>query len=366
MPKIQLSVIIAVYNRSDELTELLQSLSQQTNTDFDTIVVDDGSKEDLKPVIDNFKSKLSLNYYYKPNSGAGLSRNFGAKNASGNYFIFIDSDCIVPEDYISNIKNELSKSYCDAFGGADAAHESFNDWQKAISYAMTSVFTTGGIRGKAKSVTKFQPRSFNMGISRQAFETVNGFSEMRIGEDPDLSLSLWEKGFTTRFFAEIQVFHKRRTSLKKFAKQVYQFGIARPILNQRHPKFTKLVFWFPSLFLIGSLFALLFYIIQIDLVFSFIVQKFKLDFISSEKIAIVEIYQKILAIPFLIVVLYFLVIFMHSSITHKNIKIGFLSVITSAVQLYNYGFGFLQSFLKLNVLKQKPETAFPSHFYQKK
>ncbi len=362
----QLSVIIAVYNRSDELTELLQSLSQQTDTDFETIVVDDGSKEDLKPVIEKFNQKLSLKYYYKSNSGAGLSRNFGAKNASGNYFIFIDSDCIVPENYIAVIKKELARNYCDAFGGADTAHKSFNDWQKAISYAMTSVFTTGGIRGNAKSVTKFQPRSFNMGISRKAFETVNGFSEMRIGEDPDLSLSLWEKGFFTRFFTEIQVFHKRRTSLKKFAKQVYQFGVARPILNQRHPKFTKFVFWFPSLFLIGNLIALLLYIIQIDSVFSFLVQKFKFDFISSEKIAIVEIYQKVFAFPFLIVVLYFSVIFVHSSIIHKNIKIGFLSVITSAVQLYNYGFGFLQSFVKLNVFRQKPEIAFPSHFYQKK
>jgi len=365
--KSQISIIIAVYNRSDELTELLESLEKQTDKNFELIIVDDGSTENLKIVTEKYQNKLNVNYFYKENSGPGLTRNFGTQKATGNYFLFLDSDCIAPSNYISNIKKELSENYSDAFGGSDAAHESFNPMQKAISYSMTSVLTTGGIRGKEKAITKFQPRSFNMGISKVAFSTVGGFSEMRIGEDPDLSLTLWENGFSTRFFPSVQVFHKRRTSLRKFAKQVYQFGIARPILNQRHPKYAKIVFWFPSLFLVGSVFSFLF------LVFSFWL---KLDanmmIYEYESCLMVDAvshyknyysYASFLIIPFYLLTFYFLLIFFHSTIKNKNLKIGFLSIITSAIQLYCYGWGFLKSFVKLNIFRMNPKKAFPSHFY---
>ncbi|MDR2122172.1 MAG: glycosyltransferase [Flavobacteriaceae bacterium] len=328
---LQLSLIIAVYNRKEELRELLNSLSVQTDRDFEVVVVDDGSKEKLESAAAEYSEQLNIKYLYKNNTGAGLTRNYGTRHASGNYFIFIDSDCIVPENYIKNIRENLSKDYVDAFGGADSADESFNNLQKAISYSMTSLFTTGGIRGNKKSVDKFQPRSFNMGISKKAFDAVGGFSEMRIGEDPDLSLSLWEKGYQTRFFSECKVFHKRRTSLKKFSKQVYHFGIARPILNQRHPDYTKITFWFPSAFMIFTLCSL------------------SVSFIRWW-----------LMIPLLS---YCCIIIIDSSRKNKSITVGVLSLVSTFVQFFSYGLGFLWSFTALNILKQKPEKVFPSHFY---
>ncbi|MCB9201693.1 MAG: glycosyltransferase [Flavobacteriales bacterium] len=330
------SVIIAIYNRKEELNELLNSLAKQTFKDFEVLVIDDGSQVELKSTIDNYKEDLDISYYKKQNSGPGLTRNYGSEKAKNEYLIFLDSDCIVPEKYLENVNEELTNRYTDAFGGPDSAHKDFNDLQKAISYSMTSIFTTGGIRGGKKQVGKFQPRSFNMGISKHVFLNVGGFSEMRIGEDPDLSMTLWENGFSTRLFSDAKVYHKRRTSVKKFAKQVYEFGIARPILNQRHSQYKKITFWFPSLFLIYS-------------VFSALLLCFSTHFLFW--------------IPFLFLFFYFFVLFVHSTYLNESLKIGFLSVIASAVQLYSYGYGFLKSFVKLNILKLNPKTAFPKHFY---
>ena len=248
-----ISIIIAIYNRKDELFELLNSLSHQTDKNFEVIIVDDGSILNLRPTAELFHESLTIEFFRKDNSGPGLSRNYGARRAKNDWLVFVDSDVIVETDYIQNIKKNISTIPCDAFGGADKAHKGFNLMQKAISYSMTSIFTTGGIRGNKKAVTKFQPRSFNMGVKKSAFEKVGGFSEMRIGEDPDLSMRLWDNGFTTAFFDDIGVYHKRRVDFGKFSKQVYQFGCARPILNQRHPKYVKISFAFPSLFLIGYL-----------------------------------------------------------------------------------------------------------------
>ncbi|MDR1876377.1 MAG: glycosyltransferase [Flavobacteriaceae bacterium] len=329
---LQLSVIIAVYNRKDELQELLNSLAEQTDKNFEVIIVDDGSQEKPEAVALKYSGRLDdIKYFYKNNTGAGLTRNYGAKYASGNYFIFLDSDCIAPPNYIENVRKELKRDTTDAFGGADSADAGFTRLQKAISYSMTSLFTTGGIRGNKKSVDKFQPRSFNMGISKKAFEAVGGFSEMRIGEDPDLSLTLWENGFQTRFFPECGVFHKRRTSLKKFSHQVYHFGIARPILNQRHPDYTKITFWLPSLFLIFTLCSVM------------------VSFIR---------WWSILPLLF-----YCCIIIADATIKNKSISVGFLSLITTFIQFFSYGFGFLQSFTALNILKQNPKKAFPAHFY---
>ncbi len=254
-----ISIIIAIYNRKDELFELLNSLSHQTDKDFEVIIVDDGSLINLRPTAELFHESLTIEFFRKDNSGPGLSRNYGAKRAKNDWLVFVDSDVIVETDYIQKIKKNLAEVSCDAFGGADKAHKGFNLMQKAISYSMTSVFTTGGIRGSKKSVSKFQPRSFNMGVRKSAFEKVGGFSEMRIGEDPDLSMRLWENGFTTAFFDDISVYHKRRVDLGKFSKQVYQFGCARPILNQRHPKYVKITFAFPSLFFLGYVLGIIEY-----------------------------------------------------------------------------------------------------------
>ncbi|RLZ11540.1 glycosyltransferase [Faecalibacter macacae] len=338
---IQLSIIVAVYERQDELTELLSSLTKQTNSNFEMIIVDDGSKNKLDTVCAKFQDQLDIKYYYKSNSGPGKSRNYGMEKANGNYFIFLDSDTIIPSTYIQSVYDELSSNYVDAFGGPDDADESFNEMQKAITFSMTSFLTTGGIRGGKKQVGKFQPRSFNMGISRKAYEKTGGFAAMRIGEDPDLSMRLWENGFETRLFQDSKVIHKRRTSLKKFAKQVYQFGVARPILNQRHPNYVKPTFWFPSLFFLGTLFAW----------FTFV-----LGFIIFDLI-------KILHIPMMFWLLYMVLIFVFATMRFKSIKVGVLSMQTTLIQFFNYGYGFLESQFKLNILKQDPKKAFPSHFH---
>ena len=328
-----ISIIIAIYNRKDELFELLNSLSRQTDKDFEVIIVDDGSILNLRPTTELFQESLKIEFFRKDNSGPGLSRNYGARRAKNDWLIFVDSDVIVETDYIQNIKKNISEIPCDAFGGADKAHKGFNLMQKAISYSMTSVFTTGGIRGNKKAVTKFQPRSFNMGVRKSAFEQVGGFSEMRIGEDPDLSMRLWEHGYTTAFFDDIGVYHKRRVDFGKFSKQVYQFGCARPILNQRHSKYVKISFAFPSLFFIG-------YFLGIIAYFAF------------QQGLILGFYG-----------LYTFVVFFHALYKTRNISIAAMAIISTYIQMFSYGYGFLKSWILLNVFRQKPEDAFPSHFH---
>ncbi len=332
MPSI--SIIIAIFNRKDELFELLQSLSFQKDKDFEIIVVDDGSKIDLQHCISLFKESLQIQYFRKENSGPGLSRNYGARRAKNDWLVFVDSDVIVEKDYIENIKKSIVEIPCDAFGGADKAHRGFNIFQKAISYSMTSVFTTGGIRGNKKAVTKFQPRSFNMGIKKAVFQEVGGFSNLRIGEDPDLSMTLWENGYITAFFDSIAVYHKRRVDFGKFSKQVYQFGCARPILNQRHPKHVKISFAFPSLFLLG-------YILGV------------LEYFTLGKGLILALYG-----------FYTFLVAIHAMWVTKNISIAGFAVIATYIQMFSYGYGFLKSWLLLNVFGMKPEEAFPHHFHQ--
>jgi glycosyltransferase involved in cell wall biosynthesis len=329
-----ISIIIAIYNRKDELFELLSSLALQIDKNFEIIVVDDGSLVPLLPTIELFNDQLNIQFFRKTNSGPGLSRNFGARKAKNDWLVFVDSDVIVEKDYIENIKNNLAKTKCDAFGGADKAGKGFNLMQKAISYAMTSLLTTGGIRGSKKSMSKFQPRSFNMGVKKSAFDEVGGFSEMRIGEDPDLSMTIWENGFSTAFFDDIGVFHKRRTDLGKFSKQVNQFGVARPILNQRHPNYVKLSFAFPSLFLIGYVMGIIEYFC------------FGMSFIL------------------MMYGFYTFLLFFHALYKTKNISIAAMAIIASFIQLFSYGWGFLKSWFYLNILKQKPEQAFPGHFHK--
>lgn len=342
MRKLNFSIIIAVYQRSDELRELLQSLSQQKDTDFEVLVIDDGSPLPLKEVVESFRSDLRIRYFYKSNSGPAAARNFGMKHAQGDYFIFLDSDTIVPEDYIQIVRERLEQDYTDAFGGPDAAAENFTDLQKAISFSMTSFLTTGGIRGGKKQVNKFQPRSFNMGISRKAYQASGGFSNLRIGEDPDLSMTLWEMGFETQLIQRAKVYHKRRASLGQFVLQVYQFGVARPILNQRHPKYKKITFFFPSLFSLGFLFSL-----------------FSAVFWMGTK------GSYLLLLPLFVYWVYFFLIFIFSLLENQSLKVSLLSLLSSFIQLFSYGYGFFLSWVLLHLFKMKAEKAFPRHFRPK-
>lgn len=310
---VSFSIIVPVYNRPQEIDELLESLTQQDfQDDFEVIVVEDGSTDSSEEVVRKYMDSLHLNYFFKENSGAGASRNYGMERASGNYFIILDSDVIVPKQYLTEVFKALKDNYTDAFGGPDAAHPNFTSLQKAINYSMTSFLTTGGIRGKKKGVGKFQPRSFNLGLSKAAFEKTNGFSKLKVGEDIDLTFRLWENGFKTQLIEKAFVYHKRRSTIKQFYKQTFAFGTARPILNKRYPDTAKITYWFPSLFIIGFDFGI---------------------------VASIFGYWQLSAIYGL----YFMLIFLDALIQNKNIAVAFLSIITSFTQHLGYGLGFLES-----------------------
>ena len=310
------SIIIPVYNRPQEIDELLQSLSQQDfSDDFEVLVIEDGSEISSEKIVENYKSQLHINYYFKENSGAGESRNFGMERATGDYFIILDSDVMLPSQYLSEVKKGLTTHFTDAFGGPDAAHKSFTPLQKAINYSMTAVLTTGGIRGKKQAVGTFQPRSFNLGISKKAFEQTQGFSNLKNGEDIDLTFRLWANGFETQLIEKAFVYHKRRSSLAQFFKQTFGFGTARPLLNKRYPITAKLTYWFPSLFLIG---------IDVSILLAIFGSHQLLYFYGG----------------------YFLLIFIDSLFQNKSIYVAFLSIITSFTQFLGYGLGFLESQLK--------------------
>lgn len=329
------SIVVPVYNRPDETEELLASICKMDyQKPFEVVIVEDGSLNKSDAVVEKYSNRLNISYYYKPNSGPGDSRNYGMNIAKGDYFIIFDSDCIIPKNYLSVVEKELNEHYVDCFGGSDSAHENFSDIQKAINFAMTSFITTGGIRGGSEKVSKFQPRSFNMGISKKAFLASNGFGNIHPGEDPDLSIRLWKMGFETRLISNAFVYHKRRIDWNKFYTQVNKFGKARPILDSWYPEYSKITFWFPALFLLGFLASIL--------LFSFSFAWFLFLYL-----------------------LYFGAVFFLSTIKNKSIKIGFYSIIAVSIQFYGYGIGFLKSFTKVRLLKQKPEIALPEMFFKK-
>lgn len=326
------TVIIPVYNRPDEVRELLESLSSQTFKDFETIVVDDGSSSRCEEVVQRFSNLPDIHYYYKSNSGPGQTRNYAAERSKGDYLIVLDSDCVLPEGYLQEVTNELEANPCDAFGGSDKAHDSFTPVQKAINYAMTSFFTTGGIRGGKKKLDKFYPRSFNMGIRREVYEALGGFSKMRFGEDIDFSIRIFKNGYSCRLFPKAWVWHKRRTDFRKFFKQVHNSGIARINLYKRHPESLKLVHLLPTVFTVGVALLLL---------------------------------LSIFSWWFLLPLLFFiLVVFIDSSIANKSLWIGLLSLFSSFVQLIGYGTGFMRAFWRRCILHKGEFSAFEKKFYQ--
>ena len=336
MMSLYFSIVVPVYNRPEEVNELLQSLEEQEFTDdFEVVIVEDGSSERSDAVVDRFKKNLNVSYYFKPNSGPGDSRNFGMQKAKGNYFIILDSDCILPPQYLVEVEKELNANFVHCFGGPDAAHASFTIVQKAINYVMTSVFTTGGIRGGKKSVGKFQPRSFNMGISKTAFEKVGGFGRIHPGEDPDLTFRIWKAGFDSRLFPKAFVYHKRRIDWNKFYIQVNKFGSVRPILNQWHPGTAKMTYWFPSFFMLGL--------------------------IVSIVLLIAKIY-----LPLLLYGVYFALLFASAAVQNKNLVVAFYAVFAALTQFTGYGLGFLKSTILLNFSKKEPEELFPKLFFKRK
>lgn len=326
------SIIVPVFNRPNEVDELLFSLTNQSFSDFEVVIVEDGSEVKCEHIVEKYLKSFCIQYFYKENSGPGQTRNFGATKANGDYLLILDSDCILPEHYLSSIFEELSQNPCDAFGGPDRAHSSFSDVQKAINYSMTSFFTTGGIRGGRHKLDKFYPRSFNFGIKKSVFETLGGFSSMRFGEDIDLSIRIFKHNYSCRLFPRSWVYHKRRTDFCKFFKQVHNSGIARINLYKRYPDSLKLVHFLPACFTLGVLF---------------------LSIISC-------FYPKL----FSLILIYMLLIFFDASIKEKSVKIGFLAIIASFVQLLGYGTGFLRGVWKRLILKKDEFSAFEHNFYK--
>jgi len=328
------SFIIPVYNRPNEIKELLNSLRLQTyNKTFEVVIVEDGSTISSEDVIVDYLDSVSIAYYQKPNSGPGDSRNYGMGRAKGNYFIVLDSDCILPPEYLKVVSESLKENFVHCYGGPDAAHQSFTVVQKAINYAMTSFLTTGGIRGGKKAVDKFQPRSFNMGISKEAFENVGGYGNIHPGEDPDLAIRIWNKGYRTKLISAAFVFHKRRIDWNKFYIQVNKFGMVRPILNLWHPETKKITYWFPTVFCIGLL---------ISILLAFVGFKILLYFYA----------------------IYFLVLFIDALRVTGNLKVAFLSLKATVIQFFGYGYGFLKSTLYINLSNKKPEEIFPKLFFR--
>lgn len=326
------SVIIPVYNRPDEVDELLGSLAVQTFRDFEVIIVEDGSSVPCEGLVGDYRDRMDIHYYYKPNSGPGQTRNYGAERSRGEYLLILDSDCILPEGYLAAVEAELRREPADAFGGPDRAHDSFTSVQKAINYAMTSFFTTGGIRGGKKKMDRFYPRSFNMGIRAEVYRALGGFSRMRFGEDIDFSIRIFKAGYRCRLFPQAWVWHKRRTDFRKFFKQVHNSGIARINLYKKYPESLKLVHLLPAVFTVGVALVLL------------------AAFFCVWSLGLLGIFV--------------LVIFLDASLKNKSPKIGILSVIAAFIQLVGYGTGFLLAWWKRCILGKKSFSAFEKNFYK--
>lgn len=310
------SVIVPVYNRPDEIQELLESLTRQTFTNFEVLIIEDGSTRPCKEIVASFSNTLNVTYYHKENSGQGFSRNYGFRHAKGDYFVVFDSDCIIPSHYFKVVDEHLNTHYLDAYGGPDKAHASFTPLQKAISYSMTSPFTTGGIRGNKRHAGTFHPRSFNMGISREVFEKTGGYKITRMGEDIEFSLRIIEHGFTTGLITEAYVYHKRRTSLKQFYRQLHFFGRARVNISRFYPSEVKAVHLLPALFIL----AFIFYIT-------------------------LSIWQpKLFLYASVLLGLYLGTIIADAAKKNNSLCVGFLSAVTSFVQLTAYGIGFLTEY----------------------
>lgn len=313
------SVIVPVYNRIDEVRDLLKSLSLQTVKDFEVVIVEDGSTLPCKEVVDEYASTVQIQYFHKSNEGRSIARNYGMEHARGEYFVFFDSDCVIPERYFEVLAAQLKSHYTDCFGGPDAAHDSFTDVQKAINYSMTSFLTTGGIRGGKVKLDKFVPRSFNMGYSRKVWQAIGGFREM-FSEDIDMSTRVRQAGFSIQLIREAYVYHKRRTSLKLFCRQIYVFGMSRITLKLLYPDSLKLVHCLPAVFVIGSLAMIL--------------------------LAMFWHWWAIIPLAAYIVAL-----FVTAVISTMSIKIGSLAVISSIIQLGGYGSGFIKAYVWKIILR---------------
>lgn len=329
------SVIVPLYNRPAEIKEMLTSLLDQTYQNFEVIIVEDGSKNKAEDIVNKFKDKLNIQYYFKKNEGQGFARNYGFERAKGDFFIVFDSDIIVPKDYFIKVMEGIRENNLDAFGGPDAAHESFTPIQKAISYSMTSPFTTGGIRGNKNHVGQFHPRSFNLGISREVWEKTGGFKLSRRSEDIEFSIRMINSGIKVGLIPDAFVYHKRRTSFKQFYKQTHNFGKGRIDIYCLYPKELKPVHALPAVFVLGLIFLFMINVINL---------------LTMDEMYFLHIMG---LIGNLFLILYTLMLFLHALFTTKNLKVAILSVIAAYTQLIAYGSGFLSQYAHKFITNKK-------------
>jgi len=328
------SIIIPLYNRPDEIKELLHSLLSQTYQDFEVIIVEDGSTRPAKHIIERYADRLDVKYFFKENEGQGKARNYGFERAKGDFFIVFDSDILVPADYLQKVKDAIARNGWDAFGGPDAAHESFTPIQKAISYSMTSPFTTGGIRGNKKHVGQFHPRSFNMGISREVYEKTGGYKLSRRSEDIEFSIRMIQSGFKVGLIPEAFVYHKRRTSFSQFYKQTNAFGKGRIDISILYPSELKLVHMLPAAFTVGLITLIVLNIINF-MIFTDVVWL-----------------QFLVRVGNLFIISYTLLLLVHAILTTKSLKVGVYGVVAAYTQLIAYGTGFLTNYVDRIWLKK--------------
>ncbi|MDE6806018.1 MAG: glycosyltransferase [Muribaculaceae bacterium] len=319
------SLIVPVYNRPDEIADLLESLSRQTDKDFELVLTEDGSTVPCREEVERYADHLDIQYFSKSNEGRSIARNHGMQHARGEYFVFVDSDCILPPDYFESLRRQLSQTGADCFGGPDAAHESFTDTQKAINFAMTAFLTTGGIRGGKVQMEKFVPRTFNMGFSRRVWEKVGGFREM-FSEDIDMSTRIRQAGFAPQLFRDVKVFHKRRGNLAKFWRQVHVFGMSRITLQLLYPGSMKLVHWLPAVFTIGAAALILLGI-----------------FVSPWWLLPLGVY--------------IVALWISAIAATRSLKIGTMAVGASMVQLLGYGTGFIRAYVWKILLRHGRDEA---------
>ncbi|MDE7081626.1 MAG: glycosyltransferase [Muribaculaceae bacterium] len=319
------SLIVPVYNRPDEVADLLESLAAQTDRGFELILVEDGSTIPCRDITERYAGKVDIRYFMRPNEGRSIARNYGMQQARGDYFVFVDSDCILPPDYFESLRRSLAESWADCFGGPDAAHESFTDTQKAINFAMTSFLTTGGIRGGKVQMEKFVPRTFNMGFARRVWERTGGFREM-FSEDIDMSTRIRQAGYAPQLIRDVRVFHKRRGNLAKFWRQVHVFGMSRITLQLLYPGSMKAVHWMPAIFTIGTVALILLGI-----------------FVSPWWVLPLGVYIAALWIS--------------AIISTRSLKIGTMAVAASMVQLFGYGTGFIRAYVWKILLRHGRDEA---------
>jgi len=328
------SFIIPVYNRPQEIQELLESFTKLiTRVKYEIIIVEDGSIDTCEKIVTRYSQNLPIKYLYQSNKGPGEARNRAADKAQYDFLIFLDSDVLLPEDYLEKITNSLDKYSFDCFGGPDQDDHQFTIVQKAVDFTMTSYLTTGGIRGKKESTKNYEPRSFNLGIKRKLFNKLNGFSNIHPGEDPELIMRLKKNPrIKIGLIPSAKVIHKRRISIKKFRIQLYKFGLVRPIITQWHPEFDHITFYFPLVFTIGFCLS----IISLLLGYNFLILMYSF---------------------------YGIVLILECLIKKRNLWIALLSVYTTYMQFFSYAFGFLLSYIQVRIFNKKPEKVFPELFF---